>query len=376
MKKKKRLLIAFYVWGFLSFAVLVITRSEYLMTRMTIMGEPYGNLYKNCKVTDFKIALPPTKEPPPEWFNKTPLDSCDIILLGDSHLRNWPNHWWFPVELQMRLDRPVYHIKVQRIPFLYLNRSGIRKVKKRRLCVLESAEARLYDRYYRMPDLKPVEPEPINKIMFGGGKQQPFLTRIRNRWFVETELNYSFFLKNNIFLQRLIELYYTSMFHYFGKISELTPVYSLDPPFLFELQQVVRNHPSSYFYYHDDRMIRRMADNIKAISDSLSSMYNLELIFMPVPNSMTIHHDLVTDQEYDGYLPRLCAAVKERGVRVIELYDLFVGRRDEFLYHPTDTHWNELGASIAFEEMVRVIEELLPIVDRSPRWNLHPAESP
>lgn len=364
MKKKRRLLFALYLWGFISLTVLIITRSEYLMTHLTIMGEPYGNLYKNCKVTYFKIAQPPTKEPPPSWFNKTPHDSCDIILLGDSHMRTWPNHWWFPVELQMRLNRPVYHMKVMRIPFLYLNRSGIKWVDKRRLCVLESAEARLYDRYHQMPDLKPVEPEPINQIMFGSSKQQPLLTRVRNRWFVDTELNYSFFLKNNVFLQKLIEFYYTSRFKYFGKISPLTPVYSLDPPFLFELQQVVKNYPSSYFYFHDDRMIAQMADNIKAISDSLSSMYNLELIFMPIPNSMTIHHDLVTDQEYDMYLPRLCEAVKERGVHVIELYDLFAAQ-DEFLYHPSDTHWNEAGASLGFEEMTRAIEELLPTVDES-----------
>jgi hypothetical protein len=345
--------------------VLIITRSDFLMNKLTIMGEPYGNLYKNSKVSHFKIKLPPTK-PPPDFFNKTPLDSCDIILMGDSHLRNFPNHYWFAVELQMALKRPVYHMKVMRVPFLYFNRSGIKWEDKRRICVWESGEARLFDRYHTLPDMQQVDVEPIDEIMFGSGAQQPLLTRIKNRWFTNTERNYSFFIKNNVLLQSVVEFYYTSKFRYFGKISNLTPAYSLSPPFLVEQQQVTKHKPSSYFFYHSDAMIDRLADNLKNISDSLSSAYNLEFIFMPTPNSMTLHHDLITDHPYDGYLPRLCQALEDRNVRVIKLYELFAAKSGDFLYHPSDNHWNEKGATIAFEEMLRCVREVLEEIDAHP----------
>ncbi len=361
LSKKRTLLYLIYFWGIVSLLIFVVTRSEYLMSKLTIMGEPYGNLYKNCKVANFKIPIEPTKAPP-AFFNKTPVNECDIIVLGDSHMRTWPGRYWFPVELQMYYDRPVFHMKIMRDTFKYLNKSGIQPVKKRRICILESGEARIFDRYFEIPDMKPVDPEPITEIMFGIGEEQPTLMKIRNRWFDQTERNYSFFVKNNVIFQSVIEFYYTSLFKYFGKISELTPVYSLDPPFLFEHQQVSLNRPSSYFYFHDNKMIAQIADNVKIICDSLSSMYNLEMIFFPTPNTMTLHHDIITDREYDEYLPRLCDAVEEKGVPVIRVYELYL-ESDELLFLPTDNHWNAKGAEIAFNEIVKAVNEKLRIID-------------
>ncbi len=231
--------------------------------------------------------------------------------------------------------------------------------------MLESGEVRLYDRYYNMPDLQRRDPDP--SITQTEGMDQirlSFWKKIEYRWFTKTELNYAFFLKNNLLTESLVDAWYTMLFRVFGKISDLTPVYSLDPPFLFNRPQVVKNRPSGYFYYHSDSLIARIADNIKAISDSLSHMYNLELVFMPVPNAFTIHHDLVTDYPYDNYLPRLCTALEERGVHTIRLYETFKDP-PEFIYHPSDTHLNELGVSMMLDVMVARLEELLPIVDAS-----------
>jgi hypothetical protein len=214
-----------------------------------------------------------------------------------------------------------------------------------------------------MPDLTKKARSRIMEEAEGLDRIEPSAwTKIENRWFIKPELNYSYFIKNNIFTESAIETWYTVLFDVFAKISPLTPVYSLDPPFIFNAQQTTDRFPMGYFFFHSDGLIAQIADNIAAISDSISNTYNMELVFMPVPNAFTIHHNLVTDHEYDDYLPRLCDALEIRGVPTIRLYEV-MKNPPKFIYHPSDTHLNSRGVSIMLDEIVRRLHELLPIVD-------------
>lgn len=362
--KRNRLPYHLYVWGILSLLIFVVTKNEFLMTKFATYGDPYGNLYTLSRVKYFKMEMQQNK-PRAESFNSVDIDSCDIILIGDSHMRVCPGHDYVSIELSKRLERPVYYLRTSRESFTYFNVSGADFVEKRRICLLECGELRLHDRYYQMPDLRKKKhtrmmeaAERVDEV------EPPLLTKIENRWFTRTELNYAYFLKNNIFTESVIEAWYTAQFDIFGRISPLTPVYSLDPPFIFNVQQTTNRLPTGYFFYHSDDFIAQLAANITAISDSLSNMYNMELVFMPIPNAFTIHHDLVTDHEYDEYLPRLCDALEARGVPTIRLYEV-MKNPTEFIYHPSDTHLNYKGVSIMLDEMVRRLEELLPLVGES-----------
>ncbi len=353
--KNKRLLIAFYLVGALSLALFTITKSAYLMEKLTISGTPYGNLYKNCRVDVFKIPKEPTK-PPPETYNKTPINDCDIIVIGDSFVSECPGHYYFGVELSRRLGVPVFQLEIKPDLFYELNRSGITYVDKERLFLFESGESGIIKNFSALPDLEPVAVKPTDgeTLPF---KEESLLMKIRKRWFVGTEKNYSYFLKNNIFIESLVDWYYSFLFHRFGIISDLTPVYSLDPPILFE-SRVLGRQITSYYYPHTDRLIRRLADNIKTISDSLKTLYNVKFIFMGIPDKYTLYHHFVNNDPYDDYLPRLNRALEARGIPVVNLYEPFK-ESPEILYHPSDNHWVSEGVEIALQETVPLMEELL-----------------
>jgi hypothetical protein len=355
--KNKRLLIVFYLVGAMSLVLFTITKSAYLMDKLTISGTPYGNLYKNCRVDVFKIPKEPTK-PPPDTYNRTPIDDCDIIVIGDSFVSSCPGHYYYGVELSQRMNVPVFQLEIKPDLFYELNRSGISYVEKERLFLFESGESGIIKNFSALPDLRPVRIEPADDETLPF-KEDSFFLKIRKRWFVGTEKNYSYFIKNNIIIESLVDRYYSFLFHRFGIISDLTPVYSLDPPMLFE-SRVLGRQITSYYYPHTDRLIRRLADNIKTVSDSLKVLYNVRFIFMGIPDKYTLYHTFVNDDPYDNYLPRLNRALKDRGIPVVDLYEPFKTQHStKILYHPSDNHWVSEGVEIALQETVPVLNELL-----------------
>lgn len=353
--KKKRMLYVIYAVGVICLLLFTITKNAYLMDKLTVSGTPYGNLYKNCRVDVFKIPMEDTK-PPPESYDKTPINRCDIIVIGDSFVSECPGHYYFGVELSKRLQVPVFQLEIKPDLFYELNRSGISHTDRERLFLFESGESGIIKNFSVIPDLKPVKVELKDGDTVQLEDQSPLL-KVRKRWFIGTERNYSYFLKNNIILESLVDRYYSFLFHKFGVISDLTPLYSLDPPMLFE-SRVLGNQITSFYYPHTDRLINRIADNIKAVSDSLKTLYNVRFIFMGIPDKYTLYHHFINDDPYDNYLPRLNQALSQRGIPIIDLYHPFKDA-PVIVFHPSDNHWVSEGVEIALQEAVPVLSELL-----------------
>ena len=77
---------------------------------------------------------------------------------------------------------------------------------------------------------------------------------------------------------------------------------------------------------------------------------------MPIPDKISIYGHYVTDQPYDGFVPRLCDALEQHQIPVIRLYEDFKAS-PEVLYFPTDTHWNPKGISMAIQKIDAILKE-------------------
>ena len=148
----------------------------------------------------------------------------------------------------------------------------------------------------------------------------------------------------------------TFAFRWFGIISNATPVYSLNHPFLFYVEETT-GQETGYYFPHSDSVIVAIAENLEMMNDALQRHYNAQLVFMPIPNKYTIYHTLVNSDTYDDFLPRLCGEAERRGVRTIQLFQRFKDSKD-ILYFPTDSHWNERGMMIALDETLKVLRSL------------------
>ncbi len=356
MQKGITLKVLLYFTGMVCLFLFLITKNGYLMDWLTLSGTPYGNLYKNCRVDVFKIPMEPTKQPP-ETYNRTDIDSCDIILIGDSFISECPGHHYFGVELSKRLNKKVFQLEIKPDLFHELNRSGIGWTEKERIILFETGESGIIKNFSKFPDLRPVPIERTDEGINADIKRQSILTKIRTRWFVGTEKNYSYFIKNNVIVESFINGWHSTLFHKFGIISDLTPVYSLDPPMLFESRNF-GDRMTSFYFDHNDRLINRTTDNIKTISDSLKTLYNIEFVFLSIPDKYTLYHGFINDDEYDNYLPRLQDDLLKKGIPTIDLYQPYLNST-VIVYHPSDNHWVSEGVAIALDETVKGMTDIL-----------------
>lgn len=162
---------------------------------------------------------------------------------------------------------------------------------------------------------------------------------------------YDFFLQENSLTEPLNELISTINFHFFHKISPLTPKYSLNPKMLFYENDVnfYQNPPSP-----DET--QKIADNLKYISETLMSKYNVTLIFIPMPTKYTIYHRFSGDNSETPFFDQLFSDLSKNKVNFIDLYHPFKSS-SEILYLPSDTHWNGHGITQAVDIVTSYIKK-------------------
>ncbi len=352
MLKEYILRYAIYVIGIVAFAAFIIVKNEDLLEWATEGADKYGDLYRLALVSDFKMEIPEVvtaeEASSEEWHDQR------IVFIGDSFSETERGHKRLPELVAGAVDEPLFYVKGNYFPEyfnpLYLFREKHIRRDKNRIVILERVERYIVSTYGQELDADP-------DLATATEESQSFFTSFADQWFTHSEQNYQYLLQSSCVTMPVIEVWNTMLFHLSGRISEETPSYSLHPPFLFYYDEIVRDSTSSFYYPHPDTLIDAIADNILALHDELASQYNAELIFMPVPTKYTLYHALVSHDRYDLFLPRLCAALKRRGVNTVELYERFAAERDT-IYFPTDSHWNARGAALALEQTMNTLNEL------------------
>lgn len=259
------------------------------------------------------------------------IHDADILTFGDSYF-NFRLLPTFPELLGKSLNRKVF-FRNHHNPFTILEQlSYTGEVS--RLLIYEIGERGIYRKFTKSPFLDARRGRPQSDALF----------QILDPG--EAEQRYTALLQLNRLTHRLYKWIATFKFDRFGYISPMTPVYTLNPPFLF-FKMTVDDSPYSFFYRHTDEEINTICDNIQLMGAALKERHHLEMIFLPIPSKISVYSELVFgDTPYNDFLPRLYRGLEERNVHVIDLYHPF-NASSNTLYFASDTHWNEKGIDLA-----------------------------
>lgn len=306
----------------------------------------FGDLYFMNFIKHFKTELPPVNNEQKSDFNRSALLNSDILVFGDSFFYGSRGIPAFPRLLADKLKCKIVNFD-NNGPYYLLNKISDPDFKKDlsgKILILEIAErfvaASFNSKYFLRTRLESYS-ESVYKIFHNPKIESTFLYLIKRGKFVST-------IYSGI-----------SNFDYntFGITNELSPYYADNPPWQFYYQET-NNDISSFYYNFSDNEINVICDNIKVLSDRLKYEYNLNFIFIPIPNKYTICHKYFNNDRYNNLLPRIYQELSIRNVNFADFYKPFMKSSDT-LYYPTDTHWNDKGISIGLETFLDKFNDLI-----------------
>jgi hypothetical protein len=343
-----------FILGALATVGFVITKNAAAFAWATSGDDRYGDLYRIAQIARFKPSAPLGES------NSSYRDSIDegkehpgakdYLFLGDSFsFCDW-GEGTFEQQLEQRIGSPLFsiynnhHQMYRDNPYL-LVAQPTSHANAKRVLVYEIAERLIEAQFSASIPTNVVQQETA------GSSSSGLRSEIREVIVDNTESRTETLFKHGFLTSPMIVCGKTVVFDLFRKISGETPLYSLHPQFLFFQDEV-----TCFESYHDEQLVARLADNIATLDRNAWDRFGCILLFVPVPNKITLYSRLATARQYDGFLPRLCSALKSRGVRTVELLPAFE-RETDLLYWPTDTHWNDLGIRIAIQQTVKMWPE-------------------
>ena len=360
MKKKDLILLIFiYLAGIAALFVFITARSSFLFKKVSqsqgLFTVKYGDLYQTARIDDFKILLPAPAEEKNEDLRSGNINESDMIIFGDSFFTTHYGANNFPNQIAEKFNiKPFVYIDIyddyKYLPFYFLKKHGYKKQEKK-ILLFESVERSLVTRFDREYNPNPEINEPLGTE--SGPSKQNVWDDVKKVWFTETDEKYEWFLKNNIVTNKLVDIITTQKFRWFGIIHQRTPVYSLNPPILF-YEGPIRQFKEGF---GNDEQVEAISEKLLFMQKELLERYNLELVFMPIPNKYTVYYELLTEEKYNDFLPRLHDELDRLKIKNVRVYDAFVSApKDELLYWNSDTHWNNKGMEISLNLLAEFAE--------------------
>jgi hypothetical protein len=317
----------------------------------------YGELYYYNYIKHFREKDLPHYITKYRHTSKHPkIADADILTFGDSYF-DFSRMITFPERLSDTLHKKVYYERFfdDHRPLHYLKKQHYVKSGPK-LMIYESTERYVPFRFLNKHEDNYVEPAKRSAV-------REFFSAAKKFIFVhESELKYSVMLNRSIFTTGIYSVVSTFKFDAFGYIPETTPTYCLKPDnsWLFH-EEEVDDKNTSFYYRFSDEEINTICDNIADLAQQVREKYNLYMVFLPIPSRYAIYHELLNQDSYNNFLPRIYEGLEKRGVPVVKLYDLYKNS-DEILYYSTDTHWNKKGLDIALDETLKVLSTAYPEV--------------
>jgi len=301
-------------------------------------GTCEGDLYRLCAVERFRESIPVADQAPSATF-----DRAEILVLGDSFFNSTLGSDIFANVLAEKSGRSVSNLTSDTFfepfsyPLAFLEHIGYRP-DRRRILVLESVERSSLDR----------------TANFGGrgGGSANLVDGLAFKVLKNNDVE--FFFKNNRVTYPFIRQLKNLRFTWFGIIDGSIGAYSLNPDMLFyrrDLDFAARPKPGD--------TLDRAADRVARLSETLRSRFNLDLLFVIVPDKYSVYRDYAGNSPpYDRYIPRFTERLRTRGVHTVDLYTAYMDSRrnaGDLLYYESDTHFTPRGKSILADECLREI---------------------
>ena len=312
----------------------------------------YGELYYFSGISHFKEDLPFPKNKYRLSEENAPIEDAKIIAFGDS---------FFDINRQKTVAERLHdtlHTEVNAInawyPLGYLHNLNYKKDGEK-IIIFEVVERNIHYRFEK-PHSPTLTLNPVNKPT---GISR-YTHALKKAVFPENDEElYSVMLKESYLTQFFYTEIATLKFDAFGYISSRTPVYDLrhfkSPMLFYDL--TVNDNYTSFYFEHTDEMIKNYVDNIEDLASKLKSQYNLDMIFLPIPNKYTMYYKKINPEDtYDDFLPRLYREMDKRNIDYVNIYDDFK-KSNKQLYYGTDTHWNKYGVNIAVKSLLEHLSE-------------------
>jgi hypothetical protein len=312
--------------------------------KFLVQGQPdrvSGDLYRLCEVDRFRESIGALQKTP-----TAPLQQAAILTLGDSFFNSTLQSDLFANELSAKSGYAVHNLAGSNFfepfsyPLAYLKAIGYQS-DRRRILILESVERSSLER--------------TSTFGSAGGSTTNSLNAAAFKLLKNNDVEY--FFKNNIVIHPAMKWLKNRRFAWFGSIDKAIGAYSMNPDMLFyqrDLDFATRPKP--------DPVLDRAADRVADLALTLRNRYNLELLFVIVPDKYSVYRDyLDKSKPYDRYIPRLVSRLQDRGVTAVDLYSAYARFRLKDrrpLYFAGDTHYTAAGKMILVEECVRQIAQI------------------
>ncbi|MBN2350164.1 MAG: hypothetical protein JXJ22_15095 [Bacteroidales bacterium] len=362
---EKKLKILIYITGlfclYVFIAVRVLPLFNLSLTEKVIPEHfeftKYGELYYFNHITKFREEnLPMAKIKYRDTEKHPKLDKADIITYGDSFFDICRTTSYS----EMLADSMSEKVHYQRISEPYWE--NVLNYLKANNYHSDTPRFLIYETTERYINLRFSDSMSIKKLNLDQNKSKfkKYFKNIISVIFKEnSEDMYTLFLRRSYFTSFMYTKIADIKFECFGYLSPTTPVYAFknNKPWLF-FHETVDENSTSIQYQHSQDQINTYCENILSLSKKLKDEFNLTLIFLPVPNKISIYPELAEDKnfKYNYLLPLIYKKLDELKVHYIDLYDPFKNS-GEYLYYGTDSHWNAKGIEMAVDKTIEYIRD-------------------
>jgi len=313
-------------------------------------GYDFWDLYQMMWIDEFKQNV----EKYPIRKEDTSLVDADVFVIWDSFA--WTNFWsdrlanFIEDESDLSV-RYLWDIDVWFLdPVKYFERTWfLQKVwnknnVKQRFLVLESVERYTWNRW--MKYWKYNEDDVV-------WSQNKWLVLLKNNiWSLKDDIEdvlfdfefVNYFWRNNFVFFPVYHWIQNQRWRFFGWKSDKVMIGTWKMLFYREGIEFAQMKKGD-----DD--IHKLAENISILDKELNEKYDLNLIYIAIPDKLTIYPEYYdSNWKYDEYLPRLQLELENFGVEYIDVYNLFLGYKKEYpedlLYYLSDTHYTSIWKKI------------------------------
>jgi hypothetical protein len=305
-----------------------------------------GDLYNYAEVADFSEPIKQLAG----YNKKQSLNEAKVLFFGDSFFRTSLDSLPLPVELE-KLSVIKTFYPPNNVDTLQYLRDNDYQNKNQKIIVVETVERNI-NINLGLEDRPSVETTPSPVVSGFCQKLTVFL-------FNQTEVEY--FIKNNYFLKPIRLWLKQLAYQYFGDIDNMIGLYSRNPKMLFFSEEVNFNKDTNKLQPEN---MKKLVDKITQLNQELKEKYNLKMIFVIIPNKLSIYHDILkNDPGYDNFLPLLQTELKNRDVDYIDLYQaysqIYKDNNNFTLYYPNDTHYTASGKMILANKLSKKIKDYL-----------------
>ncbi|MBN1882638.1 MAG: hypothetical protein JW885_10730 [Deltaproteobacteria bacterium] len=352
----------FYIAALYFLFLLVASHIPEMGKSVTGHGAHYGDLYDLNKVAVFKSKIP-DEFPWSDLETFVEVNDADVVLFGDSFVAF--NDELLGYELSRETGKNTSIIVYAALrsqgrnnPLVML--SELQYAPKGKTFLVWEKVERLIAR--EIPEMAPAPEEDVVSETETREEASSFLqeidTHLEAIYLHKDKIEYTFL--NFQGTRWLVSCLSTLRFFLFHELPDLTPKYSLKPNMLFSYAEV-----DAYNLEFSQEDVAVMADVIMEIREVLEREYNIEMIFLPIPDKYTIYGDLAGAGPYHDFIPRLEKELARRGVPCVNVLPDYMAYREkndinDLIYYPGDTHWNPTGVRIAAEALLTYLHEQYP----------------